>query len=98
MTVSSDVLHPELYNSIKRWRYELATEKGLPPYTILQQKALLGIVNTLPSIHANCLQSPGIGKKVIENYGSVLLELVEEIRSNRTESLFCTDYHNGYFF
>ena len=58
----------------------LATEKGLPPYTILQQKALLGIVNTLPSNSRELLAIPGIGKKVIENYGSVLLELVEEYK------------------
>lgn len=80
VTVSSDVLHPELYNSIKRWRYELATEKGLPPYTILQQKALLGIVNTLPANSKELLAIPGIGKKVIENYGNILLALVDEYK------------------
>lgn len=79
-TISSDILHPELYNSIKRWRYELATEKKLPPYTILQQKALLGIVNTLPTNSRELLAIPGIGKKVIENYGSILLGLVEEYK------------------
>lgn len=79
-TISSDILHPELYNSIKRWRYELATEKELPPYTILQQKALLGIVNTLPTNSRELLAIPGIGKKVIENYGSILLGLVEEYK------------------
>lgn len=78
VTVSSDILHPELYNSIKQWRYELATEKDLPPYTILQQKALLGVVNTLPSNSRELLAIPGIGKKIIENYGSTLLKLVEE--------------------
>ncbi len=78
--ISSDILHPELYNSIKRWRYELATEKELPPYTILQQKALLGIVNTLPTNSRELLAIPGIGKKVIENYGSILLGLVEEYK------------------
>lgn len=79
-TISSDILHPELYNSIKRWRYELATEKELPPYAILQQKALLGIVNTLPTNSRELLAIPGIGKKVIENYGSILLGLVEEYK------------------
>lgn len=79
-TISSDILNPELYNSIKRWRYELATEKELPPYTILQQKALLGIVNTLPTNSRELLAIPGIGKKVIENYGSILLGLVEEYK------------------
>ena len=78
--ISNDILHPELYNSIKRWRYELATEKELPPYTILQQKALLGIVNTLPTNSRELLAIPGIGKKVIENYGSILLGLVEEYK------------------
>ena len=78
VAVSSDILHPELYNSIKRWRYELATEKELPPYTILQQKALLGIVNTLPTNSRELLAIPGIGKKIIENYGSILLGLVKE--------------------
>lgn len=81
VTVSSDILHPELYNSIKRWRYDLATEKELPPYTILQQKALLGIVNTLPANAKELLAIPGIGKKVIENYGTRLLELVEEYKN-----------------
>lgn len=80
VTVSSDILHPELYNNIKRWRYELATEKDLPPYTILQQKALLGIVNTLPTTSRELLAIPGIGKKIIENYGSILLELVDKYK------------------
>lgn len=76
VTVSSDILHPKLYDTIKQWRYELATKKDLPPYTILQQKALLGIVNTLPSNSRELLAIPGIGKKVIENYGDILLKLV----------------------
>ena len=78
--ISSDILHPDLYNSIRNWRYELAVEKELPPYTILQQKALLGIVNTLPTNSRELLAIPGIGKKVIENYGSILLKLVDEFR------------------
>lgn len=78
IAVSNDILHPELYNSIKQWRYELATEKDLPPYTILQQKALLGVVNTLPTNSRELLAIPGIGKKIIENYGSILLKLVKD--------------------
>lgn len=82
VTVSSDILHPVLYNSIKQWRYELAVEKGFPPYTILQQKALLGIVNALPANSRELLAIPGIGKKVVENYGNVLLKFVEEYKKN----------------
>ena len=70
--VSTDVLHPELYARLKQWRYELAVEKELPPYTILQQKALIGVCNTLPTNSKELLKIPGIGKKIIET----LLEIV----------------------
>lgn len=81
VAMSNDILHPVLYESLRKWRYELAVEKELPPYTILQQKALIGIVNTLPSTKRELLDIPGIGKKVIENYGDKLLELVEEYKA-----------------
>lgn len=78
--VSTDVKHPDLYTSIKKWRNELATEKELPVYTILQQKALIGIANTLPSSKRELLTIPGIGKKIVESYGDTLLGLVEAYR------------------
>lgn len=53
---------------------------GLPAYTILHQKALLGIANTLPTTGKELLAIPGIGKKVIERYGAKLLEIVDQYR------------------
>jgi ATP-dependent exoDNAse (exonuclease V) alpha subunit len=77
-----DILHPVLYGRIKDWRYELATAKGLPPYTILQQKALLGIANLLPSGSRELLMIPGIGKKVLDNYGKELLKMIDKYRED----------------
>lgn len=82
LDISTDIKHPALYASIKRWRYELATEKDLPVYTILQQKALIGITNTLPANNRELLSIPGIGKKIVELYGMKLLELVETYRQS----------------
>ncbi len=81
--ISTDIKYPELYASLKHWRYELATEKGLPPYTILQQKALIGVVNTLPVSGRDLLRIPGIGKKIVENYGAKLLEIVDEYKRSK---------------
>lgn len=78
--VSQDILHPDLYSKLKEWRNELASQAGLPVYTILQQKALLGITNTLPTSSKELLAVPGIGKKIIEKYGIQLLEMVDEYR------------------
>lgn len=41
---------------------------------------MIGIVNTLPASGHDLLKIPGIGKKVIENYGTRLLEIVNEYR------------------
>lgn len=81
--ISTDIKYPELYASLKHWRYELATKKGLPPYTVLQQKALIGVVNTLPVSGRDLLKIPGIGKKIVENYGAELLEIVDEYKRSK---------------
>lgn len=78
--VGADILHPKLYNALRLWRKEESLRLNLPAYTILQQKALLGIANTLPTGSRELLAIPGIGKKVIERYGVKLLELVDDYR------------------
>ncbi|MDH6357158.1 HRDC domain-containing protein [Parabacteroides sp. PF5-9] len=83
--VSADILHPQLYQSIREWRNELASRKGVPVYTILQQKALIGITNTLPSSSRELLAINGIGKKVLEVYGKELLELVDKYKASIVE-------------
>lgn len=81
--MQGDIRHPELYNRIRNWRYALSVEKKLPPYTILHQKALLGIANLLPSNHKEMLMIPGIGKKVLENYGEELMEMIDAYRREK---------------
>lgn len=80
LEISADVKNPELYANLKKWRNTLATEKAVPVYTILQQKALIGITNTLPENNRELLAIPGIGKKIVEMYGEALLTLVREYK------------------
>lgn len=78
--VGVDILHPALYNALRLWRKEEAGRLGLPAYTVLHQKALIGVANLLPTGSKELLAIPGIGKKVIERYGVQLLELVDKYR------------------
>lgn len=78
--VGSDVQNPELYNALREWRKEEALKLNLPAYTVLHQKALLGIANSLPTSGKELLAIPGIGKKVIERYGIRLLNIVDAYR------------------
>ena len=58
LEVGEDVLHPKLYNALRLWRKEEAMRLGLPAYTVLQQKALLGVANTLPTTGKELLAIP----------------------------------------
>lgn len=62
-----------------RWQ----PKKDFQLIPILQQKALIGVANTLPASGRDLLKIPGIGKKIVENYGAKLLEIVDEYRKGQ---------------
>lgn len=74
--VPVDILHPELYKQVVAWRNAEAAKAGLPVYTVIQQKAILGIVNLLPCDVPSLVRIPYFGKKGAEKYGDLLLEMV----------------------
>lgn len=74
--VPTDILHPELYKQVVAWRNAEAAKAGLPVYTVIQQKAILGIVNLLPGDIPSMVRIPYFGKKGAEKYGELLLEMV----------------------
>ncbi|WP_102408161.1 HRDC domain-containing protein [Parabacteroides bouchesdurhonensis] len=65
-----------LYEELKKWREKKAAERDLPLYTVLRQRAMIGITNILPAGNKELLAIPGIGKKIVEVYGKELLEIV----------------------
>lgn len=81
--VPSDVLHPELYDRLVAWRNSEASRLGLPVYTIIQQKAILGISNLLPADKAMLVRIPYFGKKGVEKYGDIILEMVHGYRKEK---------------
>lgn len=85
--ISSDIQNPELYNTIRKWRKDEADEKNLPVYTILQQKALIGISNKLPMTEKELLSIPGIGKKIVEVYGAKIIEMVSDYKVDNNMTL-----------
>lgn len=76
--VPTDVAHPELYKQLIAWRNAEAAKTGLPVYTVIQQKAVMGIVNQLPTTIAALIDIPYFGKKSAEKYGDQLLAMVKK--------------------
>ena len=91
-SVPSDILHPELYRRLIGFRNEEAASQGVPVYLILQQKAILGITNLLPSDMHALSRIPWLGKKTIEKYGDRLLEITREyMLESRSGDSGCKD-------
>ncbi len=76
----SDIDHPELFETLKKWRTAKARELDVARFQILYQRVLIQVVVCLPDNLADLLKIPGVGKKTIENYGK---EIVEHVRSYR---------------
>lgn len=74
--VHSDILHPILYKRLVTWRNAEAARLSLPVYTVIQQKAILGISNLLPTDKASLMRIPYFGKKGVEKYGDEILTMV----------------------
>ncbi len=74
---SEHILHPDLYNHLRAWRYEKSVAEGIPPYMIFSQRSLLELVHYLPLDKASLKLINGMGPKKIEQFGA---EIIEEIR------------------
>lgn len=77
------MLHPELYDRLVEWRNSEASRMGVPVYTVIQQKAILGISNLLPADKAMLTRVPYFGKKGLEKYGDIILEMVHMYRKEK---------------
>ena len=84
--VPTDILHPELYRTLLEWRTEKTRETNMPAYVIMQQKALMGIVNLLPDTPQALEAVPYFGAKGVEKYGLEILGIVRKyMRENQVK-------------
>ena len=75
---NADIRHPKLFHTLRQWRSIRAEELGRPVYSVLNQKALIGITNELPISGKELLRMPGFGKKSLEMFGKEILSIVQE--------------------
>ena len=73
---NADIKNPILFNQLRRWRAKRAEELERPVYGIITQRALIGIVNELPTTEKELLRMPTFGKKTLQMFGEEILEMV----------------------
>ncbi len=80
--VVSDDLAPEdevLFERLRQWRIEQATERGVPPYVVFNDRTLRAIASARPETEAEMLAVSGVGPAKWEQYGADVLGLVAEV-------------------
>ena len=79
--VVSDDLAPEdeaLFERLRQWRVEQATERGVPPYVVFNDRTLRAIASARPGSEDEMLAVSGVGPAKWAQYGADVLGLVAE--------------------
>ncbi len=74
--VPEDILHPELFEDLRKWRNAMAAERKVAPYVVFSQKALIAMTNLQPTTIEELKLVPFVGKVIIEKYGEGILEII----------------------
>lgn len=72
-----NIPNPQLYSLLRSWRYEKASESGIPVYMVFSQKALIELVNYLPTDSFSLQLINGMGVKKIEQFGTDILQMIQ---------------------
>ena len=68
----------DLFERLRKLRLTIASEEGLPPYIIFNDKTLIDMVTKTPLDRAQMLNVSGIGEAKFSKYGERFIEAVRE--------------------
>ncbi len=69
------------FTRLREVRKRIADAQKVPAYIVFNDKTLKAMAAQLPGTPAELLQVPGVGPAKLERYGSVFLEVLEELRA-----------------
>jgi len=68
----------ELFERLRKLRYRLAQELGVPPYVIFTDRTLHEMARQRPATAAELLRVPGVGARKLTQFGPTFLALIQE--------------------
>lgn len=70
--------HAELFEKLRALRKQIAKNAAVAPFIIFSDVSLIEMATYLPKTEAEFLAINGVGKKKLESYGNIFLELIRE--------------------
>lgn len=74
----AEAAYPELFELLRKRRYEIAQKEHKPPYIIFSDKALKEMSTYLPITAHSMLEINGVGSSKLEKYGGEFMGLIKE--------------------
>jgi DNA topoisomerase-3 len=68
---------PGIEAALRAWRISEAKRRKVPAFRILTDKSLNAIAASLPGTESELLEVPGIGQKMVKEYGVQILRMVQ---------------------
>lgn len=79
----SDAKYPELFERLRKRRYEIAQNEHKPPYIIFSDKALKEMSTYLPTTEKKMLEVNGVGTSKLEKYGQEFMRIIIEFMDEK---------------
>lgn len=80
---SSDAKYPDLFERLRKRRYEIAQSEHRPPYIIFSDKALKEMSTYLPTTEERMLEINGVGTSKLEKYGQEFMQIIKEFMAEK---------------
>lgn len=71
-----NVKYPDLFEQLRKYRYERAQKEHVPPYIIFSDKTLKEMSTYLPVTREEMLKMNGVGTVKFEKYGKEFMEII----------------------
>jgi ATP-dependent DNA helicase RecQ len=73
-----DVADRPLFEALRAWRKDEASQQGVPPYVIFHDRTLLEIAQSRPGTASVLAQVAGVGEGKLARYGEAVLRIVRD--------------------
>ena len=71
-------VNEDLFEALRELRRQLASERGVPPYLIFNDRTLLAFASYRPSTKIQLLEIKGVGEKKAADLGELFLQRIAE--------------------
>lgn len=79
----AELAHPDLFRQLSEWRNMVADKRDVPRFQVLHQRVMAELATSLPGNKSDLKKVKGVGKKIVENYGDELVEIISRYRKDK---------------